>query len=73
MEYQKIIDTFKSYDFSLTVNGISKEDIIRVSKNDKKMDSGQIKFILLKQCGEAYIDKTITDDDMRKALDGMIQ
>ena len=73
LEYQKIIDTFKSYDFSLTVNGISKEDIIRVSKNDKKMDSGQIKFILLKQCGEAYIDKTITDDDMRKALDGMIQ
>ncbi len=73
LEYQKIMDTFKSYDFLLTVKGISKEAVIQVSKNDKKMDSGQIKFILLKKCGQAYIDKTITDNDMMKALDGIIE
>lgn len=73
IEYQKIINTFKTYDFPLTVNGISKEDVIAVSKNDKKMDSGKIKFILLKKCGEAYIDRNITDEDMKNALDGIIQ
>ena len=73
LKYQKIMDTFKSYDFLLTVKGISKEAVIQVSKNDKKMDSGQIKFILLKKCGQAYIDKTITDNDMMKALDGIIE
>jgi len=72
-EYEEIINTFQSYHFPLSVNGITKEDVIYVSKNDKKMDAGKIKFILLKKCGEAYIDMNITDEDMLKALDGIIK
>ena len=46
---------------------------IAVSKNDKKMDAGKVKFILLKSVGDAYIDRDITDDQMRRALEGVIR
>ena len=46
--------------------------MIKVSKNDKKMDAGKIKFILLDRIGNAYIDKTVTDDEMRAALSKVI-
>ena len=71
-EYEDAINTFKAYNFPLTVDGISVEDVIKVSKNDKKMDAGKIKFILLDRIGNAYIDKTVTDDEMRAALSKVI-
>ena len=43
------------------------------SQNDKKMDAGKVKFILLKSVGDAYIDRDITDDQMRRALEGVIR
>ena len=67
-EYEDAINTFKAYNFPVTADGISVEDVIKVSKNDKKMDAGKIKFILLDRIGNAYIDKTVTDDEMRAAL-----
>ncbi len=44
------------------------EKIIEATKNDKKMESGTVKFILLNGIGEAYIDRTVTEDEMREAL-----
>lgn len=71
-EYEDAINTFKAYNFPVTVDGISVEEVIKVSKNDKKMDAGKIKFILLDRIGNAYIDKTVTDDEMRAALSKVI-
>lgn len=45
------------------------EQALSATKNDKKMQSGSIRFILLKQFGEAYIDTTVTMDEMRKGLE----
>ncbi len=39
------------------------------TKNDKKMQNGSIRFVLLKQIGEAYIDTTVTMDEMQKGLE----
>ena len=38
-------------------------------KLDKKMDKGQLRFILLHQLGDAFIDRTVTDEEIRKALE----
>jgi 3-dehydroquinate synthase len=48
--------------------GLDIKDIIRTTKSDKKMDSGKIKFVLLRSIGEAYVDKTVTDEEMTKSL-----
>ena len=39
-----------------------------ITKSDKKAENGYIKFILLKKVGKALIDKTVTDDEIREAL-----
>lgn len=67
-EYAEAVDMFKQYGFPVTVTGITVEDVVLVSKSDKKMDAGKIKFILLNEVGNAYIDTTVTDEEMKEAL-----
>ena len=71
-QFNDITEVFKSYRFPLSVSGITIERVIEVSKNDKKMDGGKIKFILLSEMGNAYIDRNVTDKDMAEALVGII-
>lgn len=40
------------------------EEILAATKLDKKMESGKVKFILLKSLGEAYITKELSDSDL---------
>lgn len=51
-----------------SLSGLDVDDVIRTTKSDKKMDSGRIKFILLRAVGDAYVDKTVSDDEMADAL-----
>lgn len=53
------------------VSGLSKEDVIRATKNDKKMKSGVIQFILLKETGQAFVDQTVTDEEMAEGIDAV--
>ena len=72
-ERDDALNTFALYEFPDHVTGIKIDDVVAVSKNDKKMDAGKVKFILLKSVGDAYIDRDITDDQMRRALEGVIR
>lgn len=72
-ERDDALKTFALYEFPDHVTGIKIDDVVAVSKNDKKMDAGKVKFILLKSVGDAYIDRDITDDQMRRALEGVIR
>lgn len=64
---------FENYEFPLTVTGISAQDVIAVSKSDKKMVSGKIKFILLDSIGAAFIDMTVTDEELLEAVSAVIR
>lgn len=57
--------------FSLptAVDHIFTKDILEAVRHDKKMDSGVIKFILLRKMGEAYIDRMVTTEEMAGALE----
>jgi len=56
----------------VTVDGLTKEDIVAATKNDKKMEAGVIKFILLQDIGHAYIDKTVSEAEMKEALSAIM-
>jgi 3-dehydroquinate synthase len=57
----------------MTVSYITPDDIVKTSKSDKKMDAGQIKFILLRSIGDSYVDRTVTDEEMLKALEVVVE
>lgn len=73
-EAEEIRETFASFGLPVSIEGfgLSKEEILAVTKNDKKMDSGTIKFILLHRIGEAFIDRTVTQAEMDESLDWLM-
>ncbi len=61
------------YGMPLTVEGIQADEILAAAGNDKKMDGGQIRFILLRSIGDAYIDMSVTMDEMRQGLQAVLR
>ena len=58
----------KAYSLPQTVSGLHADEVLAATKNDKKMEAGVIKFILLNGVGHAYIDRTVTMEEMKAAL-----
>ena len=68
MTFYEIRDMFVGFDLPITYDTLEVDDILEATRKDKKMDSGHIRYILLKKLGSAYIDETVTDDEIREAL-----
>lgn len=67
-EYYEIRDMFVPFNLPISVDDIDPEEILRLTKSDKKMDAGKIRFVLLKKVGKAVIDMTVTDEDILGAI-----
>ena len=67
-EYYEIRDMFVPFNLPISIDSIDPEEIVKLTKADKKMESGQIKFVLLKKVGKAVIDKTVTDGELLEAV-----
>ena len=48
-EYYEIRDMFVPFYLPISVDKLDVQEILRLTKSDKKMESGQIKFVLLKK------------------------
>lgn len=46
------------------ISEIIPEEILKVSKSDKKMEAGKIKFVLLEKIGKAYVDRAVSDNEL---------
>ena len=68
-----MIETLRLYKLPVRVSGIQAMDVLQATKNDKKMASGKIKFILLHDIGNALIDDTVTDEEMLSAIKFVIE
>lgn len=71
-EYYEIRDMFVPFNLPISVEDISIDDVIKLTKSDKKADGNKIRFVLLKKIGKAVVDLTVTEDEMRAALDEII-
>ncbi|MBQ5675644.1 MAG: 3-dehydroquinate synthase, partial [Lachnospiraceae bacterium] len=58
---------FEKFGLPVRAEGITAEEILQISKSDKKMEAGKIKFVLLQEVGNAYVDKTVTDEELMQA------
>ena len=67
-EVKDIKEVFIKFGMNGDISELSIKDIIKTTKSDKKMVGDKIKFILLHSIGEAYIDMSVTDDEMENAL-----
>ena len=67
-EYYEIRDMFVPFYLPISVDEIDPEEILRLTKSDKKMESGKIRFVLLKKIGKAVTDNTVTDEELLAAI-----
>lgn len=67
-EYYEIRDMFVPFNLPISVDGIDPEEILHLTRSDKKMESGKIKFVLLKKIGKAILDKTVTEEEILAAI-----
>ena len=67
-EFYEIRDMFVPFYLPISVEGIDPEEIVRLTKSDKKAEAGTVKFILLNKIGKAVIDRTVTDEEILAAV-----
>lgn len=67
-EILKLRDAMAAFHMPVTVEGVSADDVLEAVKHDKKMEAGTIKFILLRKPGEAYVDRTVSREEMAQGL-----
>ncbi|HKM03865.1 MAG TPA: 3-dehydroquinate synthase [Lachnospiraceae bacterium] len=67
-EYYEIRDMFVPFNLPISIIDLDLVKIVELTKSDKKMESGNIKFVLLKKIGKAFIDNTITDEEILDAV-----
>ncbi len=72
-EYELILDTIHKFELPTTTININAEEVVEATLNDKKMDSGSIKFILLNTIGDAYITKELTKEHLAQATTTIIE
>lgn len=72
-EVLDIKNTMESFHMPVMVSGVDMDEVVAATKNDKKMDGGTIKFILLLSVGHAVIDRQVTEDEMRKGLSMILE
>ena len=71
-EYYEVRDMFVPFNLPISIEDLDIDEIIKITKSDKKMEHGQLKFILLKKIGKAVIDKSVTEEELRAGIEEII-
>ena len=67
-EYYEIRDMFVPFNLPISIDEIDPEEIVKLTRSDKKMEAGKIKFVLLKKIGKAVVDRTVTEEEILAAV-----
>ena len=71
--YARIKEGFAAFGLPVSAesalsSSITPEDVLSLTHADKKREAGRIKCILLRRIGEAFIDATVSDEELLSAI-----
>lgn len=72
-DMESIKSLLQEAELPLTVKNQDSKAILAATKNDKKMEAGRIKFILLHAVGDAYIDMELSDEELLEAISCVLE
>lgn len=67
-DYNKARELFGLYRLPVSIGKLDNDAVVRITRSDKKADGKMIRFILLRSIGQAYIDTTVTEEEIIEAL-----
>ena len=68
-EYYEIRDMFVPFGLPISVTDIDREAVLALTRSDKKVRDGKRNFVLLRRVGDAFVDCTVTDEEILSAID----
>ncbi len=68
-EYYEIRDMFVPFHLPISADNLDAEQILALTKSDKKMRAGQIRFVLLDKVGKAVLEDTVSDEEILAAIE----
>ncbi|WP_026651190.1 3-dehydroquinate synthase [Butyrivibrio proteoclasticus] len=71
-EFYEIRDMFVPFNLPISIEDVDAEEIVKLTKSDKKADSDKVRFVLLKGIGKAFVSTDVTDKEMLDALNEII-
>ena len=71
-EYYEIRDMFVPFNLPISIEELNIDEVITITKSDKKMEQDTLKFILLKKIGKAVINRTVTVEELRAGIEEII-
>lgn len=71
-DFYEIRDMFVPFNLPISLDSIDADEIVRLTKSDKKAENGFVKFILLKKIGKAVIVKDVTDEEIKNAVNELV-
>lgn len=67
-EYYEIRDMFVPFNLPISVDNIDPEEILKLTRSDKKMEAGKVKFVVLKRIGKSMVDRNVSDAEILDAI-----
>ena len=68
----QIMDALRKFDLpTVLAPSISTDDILSIMKTDKKFKNGKIRFVVLHKLGQAELIESITEDDIKTAIESL--
>lgn len=72
-ECTMILETLKHFGLPASTDNMSAEDVLAVTKSDKKMIAGRVKFILLESIGSAYINPNLSEEQILCGISSVLE
>lgn len=69
-DFQQLKEALTLFSLPTTLRNpdFTPEDVLAATKLDKKMESGKIKFVLLRKTGDAYLTRELTDGQLLEGI-----
>ncbi len=72
-ELESIRQGFLAFSLPVSTDGLEAEEILRMTRSDKKMEAGNIKFVLLRSMGDAFVDRSVTEEELLGAIRAVLE
>lgn len=72
-ELEKITRGLRTFSLPVSTEGLEAGKVVETTRSDKKMEAGSIKFVLLRRIGEAFVDRTVTEQELLDAVSWILE
>ena len=72
-DLEEITKGLRTFSLPVSTEGLEAGKVVETTRSDKKMEAGSIKFVLLSRIGQAFVDRTVTEQELLDAVSWILE